>query len=535
MFRARLLAAMAVGAPLAALLPAQPGKAPGPVFETSDRCFACHNGLATPAGEDTSIGWDWSATMMANSARDPYWQAGVRREILDHPMARAAIEAECSICHMPMARYEAVLAGRQGQVFTHTGFDPNNREDRLAADGVSCALCHQIARDKLGTRESLVGRFVIALGAGGLRVAYGPYQVDAGHARIMSSSSGFQPTYSEHVRQSELCATCHTLITHSLDAEGKAIGEFPEQVPYQEWLHSAYRQSRSCQHCHMPAVSGTAPITAVLAEAREGVSRHNFPGANFFMQRLLNRFRNELAVRASPQQLERAALRTVEHLQAEAARLAIENVRVHAGRLEAEIKVENLGGHKLPTAYPSRRVWLHLLVRDANGRVVFESGALRADGSIEGNDNDADPGRYEPHYTEIRSKEQVQIYESVMGGPAGVPTTGLLSAVSYLKDNRLLPHGFDKRTADKEIAVRGAAAEDEDFRGGEDRLRLSVATEAAREPFQIQAELWYQPIAYRWAANLAPYQAHEAQRFAGYFRAMGPASAAMLAQARVTH
>ena len=34
-----------------------------------------------------------------------------------------------------------------------------------------------------------------------------------------------------------------------------------------------------------------------------------------------------------------------------------------------------------------------------------------------------------------------------MGTPAGAPTTGLLQATQYLKDNRLLPRGFDKPTA----------------------------------------------------------------------------------------
>ncbi len=57
------------------------------VFKTSDQCMACHNGLRTPSGEDVSIGASWRASMMANSSRDPYWQAGVRREVIDHPLA----------------------------------------------------------------------------------------------------------------------------------------------------------------------------------------------------------------------------------------------------------------------------------------------------------------------------------------------------------------------------------------------------------------------------------------------------------------
>ena len=37
----------------------------------------------------------------------------------------------------------------------------------------------------------------------------------------------------------------------------------------------------------------------------------------------------------------------------------------------------------------------------SSGQTVFESGALNPDGSIVGNDNDADPTRFEPHYSEI--------------------------------------------------------------------------------------------------------------------------------------
>src|SRR5882672_11051307 len=92
---------------------------PGFHFQTSERCIACHNNLTTPAGEDISIGVNWGTSMMANSARDPYWMAGVRRETVDHPAAKAAIEDECSICHMPMARFETKFTGHEGEVFSH--------------------------------------------------------------------------------------------------------------------------------------------------------------------------------------------------------------------------------------------------------------------------------------------------------------------------------------------------------------------------------------------------------------------------------
>ena len=62
----------------------------GQLFETADRCMACHNSLVTEDGRDVSIGTRWRATMMANAARDPYWQATIRAETLDHPAASAA-------------------------------------------------------------------------------------------------------------------------------------------------------------------------------------------------------------------------------------------------------------------------------------------------------------------------------------------------------------------------------------------------------------------------------------------------------------
>src|SRR6185312_9825331 len=109
---------------------------PPPLFSTSDRCVACHNGMTTPSGEDVSIGFAWRASMMANSSRDPYWQASVRRESIDHSSMKEHIEDECSICHMPIPRYLAKLQGKKGQVFAHLPFDDDKKQGKEAADGV---------------------------------------------------------------------------------------------------------------------------------------------------------------------------------------------------------------------------------------------------------------------------------------------------------------------------------------------------------------------------------------------------------------
>jgi hypothetical protein len=512
------------------------GKTKIDLFQTSDRCFACHNGLSTPAGEDISIGFSWRPTMMANSARDPYWQAGVRRESIDHSEAKKEIEDECSKCHMPMARYQSHYEGKEGEVFSRLASDPDDRMGQLARDGVSCSLCHQILKDKLGTRESLVGGFVVdTKKVRGEREEYGPFKIDNGELRIMrTSTSGYRPTEGEQIRQSELCATCHTLITTALGPGGKKIGELPEQMPYQEWLQSEFKEKQSCQNCHMPVVEDMVRITNSMGKYREGMSRHVFVGGNYFMQRVLNKYRADLGVIALPEEFEAAATRTVEHLKAKTAQVSIDRVDVTGGRLQADISVQNLSGHKFPTAYPSRRAWLHVTVRDRAGRVVFESGALNADGSITGNDNDADKTKFEPHYTEINSTDQVQIYEDIMVGPDNVPTTGLLTAVRFIKDNRLLPKGFDKSKVENEIAPQGGAMNDGDFTSGGDKIRYSVAVGNAQGPFQVEAEFWFQPISFRWANNLKPYNAMEPQRFTRYYDEMSSGSAVLLVHAAAT-
>jgi hypothetical protein len=519
------------------LLSATLGESKGRTFQTSDRCLACHNGLTTASGQDVSIGFAWRASVMANSSRDPYWQASVRRESIDHPGAQAAIEDECSVCHMPITRFEAKRRGGTGQVFSHLPFDTDKKEGREAVDGVSCSVCHQIAKDGLGTRESFNGGFIIRLPESkDPHPEYGPFDIGKGNQIIMrTSTGGFRPTEDSHIRDSELCATCHQLYTKALGPDGKIVGELPEQMPYLEWLHSDYRDKQSCQACHMPEVKEPTPISKVLGIAREGLHQHVFVAGNFFLQRMLNRYRDELLVAALPQELHSAAEATIAFLQEKSARIHIGRVDLVAGRLEAQVLVENLSGHKFPTAYPSRRAWLHAVVRDANGRIVFESGAMNRDGSIQGNDNDTDSARFEPHYSEIVSNDQVQIYESILKDPAGHVTTGLLSAVGYLKDNRLLPRGFDKRNADKDIAVYGGAADDSDFTDAGDRVRYAVETGSAPGPFRIEVELWYQPIAYRWASNLKPYNsAPEPKRFTTYYDSMASSAGVIVARAEAT-
>jgi len=500
------------------------------LFVTADRCMACHNGLITPQGQDASIGVGWRSSMMANSARDPYWQAAVRRETLVHPSASAVIENECGACHMPMHRFQANAEGQHGAVLRHLPLAAElTPESVLATDGVSCTVCHQIGPENLGEPESFTAGFALdTTTPAGERTAYGPFNVDQGRGRLMRSASRYSPAKGLHIQSSEVCATCHTLITHTLDDQGSVVGELPEQVPYLEWKHSAYAGETSCQSCHMPEVAGKLQISSVAGLYRDNVSQHTFRGGNFLLPRIFNQHRQELAVNAFPQEFQTTADQAIANLTDATAELVVSGTEISGDALIVDLSILNLAGHKLPSAYPSRRVWIHLTVRDRDGRALFESGRFNPDGSIEGNDNDMDGSSYEEHYEEISRPDQVQIYEPILTDPAGEVTTVLLSALGYAKDNRLLPQGFDKATAENYIAVRGLALEDDDFVGGGDQIRYRIDLQGTEGPWAVEAELWYQPIAFRWAHNLADHQADEIEHFVAYFEEAAEVSALLI-------
>jgi hypothetical protein len=212
--------------------------------------------------------------------------------------------------------------------------------------------------------------------------------------------------------------------------------------------------------------------------------------------------------------------RTLDQLQNETATIEFEELRVSGAYLTADLTIENLAGHKFPTGFPSRRAWIHFVVRDVNGEVVFESGATNPDGSIVGNANDDDPTTFEQHYDAIVQPEQVQIYEAILQNSEKRVTTVLLEAASYRKDNRLMPAGSEKKAPYQDIAVRGEAEDDDDFDGGGDEIQYVINLGEYEGPFTVTVELQFQSIGYVWANNLGQYSDPLIDRFLGYYNSV---------------
>jgi len=507
-------------------------------FVGSGLCASCHDsttyngGNGSPlayidnTGKDVSIRRAWSATMMANSTRDPFWRAKVKSELARHPELSAEINDKCTRCHAPMANVDAKAANETFSIYDDSLLgipgilSTGNARHDLAMDGVSCSLCHQIKNDPtLGTQAGYTGGYVIDTSlVGANRIMYGPYSnIFPGPMRNNAALGGANrsnPVYSSHISESKLCGTCHDLKTPSVDEVGNILtptpeSEFPEQMPYSEWLHSAFNTAggatpKSCQQCHMARTDGVyistqpaANLTTALTK-KNNFAIHEFVGGNKFMLDIFNNNKAQLGVLSDNFAATMTATDTMLH---GAGSVQTISVGGNKNTLDLTLKVNSTTGHKLPSAYPSRRVILHVQIKNALNQVVWESGKVNADGSVTGVNADANPAGFEPHYDLITSSDQVQVYESIMGDYLGNVTYTLLHGKQYLKDNRLLPAGFDKNTASSDVQVAGDALTDANFTAGSDQVTYRVAGLSPGQ-YTIKAELAYQTLAYGFAQSL---------------------------------
>ena len=503
-------------------------------FQTADFmgpsiCTLCHIGLIDQSGKDVSMPSDWRSTMMAHAAIDPVWQAKVSSEVARNPELQEVIEQKCVTCHMPMATTQSLAEGLPVKGLDDGFFDPVHPYHAAGIDGVSCTLCHQVTEENLGSMESFSGHYVIDTSTiAPNRIIYGPYQNPV--AMQMRNHTGYIPAYGEHMLSAEHCATCHNLYTPFVDSEGNILGEFPEQTAYTEWQNSEFgAQTQSCQSCHMPLADGAVTISQMpmMLTAREPFFQHYFVGGNTFMLEILANWGGDLEVSASQEEFNETIARVEQQLSQNTASLNLEELSLSGDRLEAEFQIHVFTGHKFPTSIPTRRAWLHVVVKDSNNQIVFESGKQNPDGSIDGNDADLDPLAFEPHYELITQPDQVQIYEGIMQNSDKEVTYTLLRAGSFAKDNRLLPIGADKKNLPADIAVYGLAAQDPDFIGGGDSVRYQVDTSGYEGPFTVSVELLYQTLSYRFVQDLLQDKTELTERFGAYY-AMSDKTAAIV-------
>ncbi len=474
-------------------------------FAGAGTCLLCHNSQVDEQGNSIAILNDWRSTMMANAARDPFWQAKVSHETLVNPQLKDEIETVCIRCHAPMGSLEAFYQGDDHYTLDQMNADP------LAMDGVSCSVCHQITPESLGNYS---GNFLTSQN----KTIYGPYPDPFGNPMI--NHTGYNPVYSEHIKDSRLCASCHTLITNPLDLDGVPTGgEFVEQSPYQEWENSIYHeQGASCYSCHVPEIEDIVKISSMPPNltGRTPFGKHHFAGANVFMLKMLKNNIDDLDITADADHFDSSINRTYENLQLNTLGLNINEQNRSLDTLFLEVELGNLAGHKLPTAYPSRRVFIELYAINNAGDTVFHSGKTDADFNLINEDIP-----YEIHHNIINNSEQVQIYELVMGDVNGDYTTVLERSAIQLKDNRIPPVGFTTTHFSYDTTeIVGSALTDTDFNktngiegSGMDKVHFNIPTGENTGDINVYVNVFYQTVTNKWLEDMFSYSSEKIDNF----------------------
>ena len=494
-------------------------------FMASGNCYGCHGpdlvnnySMVDANGVDVNVSDDWRSTMMANSARDPFWRAKVSHEVNVNPAHQAALEDKCTSCHAPMGRFDKAYTG--GGPYSIAELI----HDTVALDGVSCLSCHMQREEGIGTEFSGNLHFDT------INVVYGPYGNVFGSP--MTSFVGYEPLFGAHIPKAELCAGCHTLITETADLDGNLTGgQFVEQATYHEWVNSVFDTDANpeggvtCQACHVPRIDDAVVISAnyLFLQGKSPYGLHHFAGANTFMLELLKNNISELGLTATETQFDSTIARTDRMLKNNTLLMETNVTGRDADTAFVAVKLTNLAGHKFPSGYPARRAFVELVVMNADNDTLFRSGGWDENYEVMGHD-----ASWEPHYDVIRSEGQAQIYEMVMGDVNGDRTTVLERANTHLKDNRLTPLGFTTSHPSYDTTeIANVPESDIDFNrdefgnqgSGSDVVHYHVPMNGYTGLITVRARVWYQSAPPRYMTEMFGFDTDPINTFRSMYEA----------------
>jgi len=501
------------------------------LFTGSGICAGCHGhdvaqlANVSEAGEDVNPTDQWQSSLMANSAKDPFWRAKVVHEVALNPDHQLELEDKCTSCHAPLGHFNAHHLGQEHYAMAQLF------QDSLALDGVSCVACHQQA--------STVGNaFSGELEFDSLTI-YGPYGAGKDDAPLLQAPMQLYTPYENimygaHLDGSEACAGCHSLVTQTADMEGNLTGQdYIEQATYHEWLNSSYADDgdtpTDCQDCHMPEVSGGVVIASGQASLgpRAPFKKHILVGGNAQMLEIMRDNTEALGLSASVAQFDSTIAWTRDVLRNETVELSVQDASWVDGLGSVAVEVVNKAGHKFPSGYPARRAWIEVVAHQGED-TLWHNGRWSPGGFLHGVD-EGGLAEYEPHYTTIDAEDQVQVYELVAVDVTGTPTNVLERAASSAKDNRLLPLGFsDDHEVYDTTRVEGLALYDLEFSFeselGLDRLTYDMTASPSTDlPVVMDVRVWYQSMPPRWVAPMFDIQDSTIQAFQALFEAQGAA------------
>lgn len=302
-------------------------------FTPTDVCVTCH----------VEIHDQWSGSMHNNSFKDPVFQKIYQFAVEDTDGDRV-VEDFCIVCHSPVGFMSGEIPPPDGSKLSEIG-----------KNGIQCDFCHTVSAARG------IGNFAVKSSPGNTK-----------RAQFKDAVSPYHETeYSELHTSAEFCGMCHN-VNHP-------VNDLPLEKTYTEWKEGPYaKEGIQCQDCHMtpgPGVTKPNPgKAAIMGPDRPHLYTHSIVGGNVAVPTLLGSIEH---AQLAEERLKSAA--AVEILPLTKFKPGAENT--------LQVKVTNKGaGHYLPTGLTeTRQMWLQIKVTDGSGKVLFASGGLNKDGSIEKN------------------------------------------------------------------------------------------------------------------------------------------------------
>ena len=285
----------------------------------------------------------WSGSMHAYAAVDPVYKAMVRKSLVD---TNGRIGQFCFQCHTPLSSKlgltEIVNEGADIQLL-------NELNDKRLESSVSCVACHAVSAVNATENAQLSYDSEKLYGAKVTPEALEAHPLDV---------SGF---FADPYQNSFLCGSCHNV----LNPRGARL-----EATFSEWYASDYNQPndlenhQSCAHCHMPTMQGKITKDGVVTE----IHAHRFVGV-------------DQALIPFPDKEKQAEL--VQNLLQNAAELSVRLASGEDGDFLVVTVTNTNTGHALPSGSTAdRQMWVHLEIRDDEGRLLYESGMTDEDGNL---------------------------------------------------------------------------------------------------------------------------------------------------------
>jgi hypothetical protein len=307
-------------------------------LQNPETCKECH-----PKHYD-----QWSGSMHAYASDDPVFLAMNKRGQRD---TNGALGDLCIKCHAPMALELGLASG--------SNFDPAALPPE--AKGVTCFFCHNVEQVTDDHNNPLVLAMDQTMRGG----AKDPVDNPAHHSK-------FDPAMASKTSNSAMCGACHDIVMPN---------DVHLERTFSEWKGTIFAQNdptaflpQTCSNCHMfPTDEIIADNPDLPVKSREnGFHEHMWPAVD---QALTPFPQMEEQQAAIMRDLTPAiAIKGIKPLNSTEAPGGI--CLDPPGLLSVRIDSFSVAHMFQSGASHDRRMWLHVVVKDVNGTVIFERGNL---------------------------------------------------------------------------------------------------------------------------------------------------------------